>query len=98
MEVTGQCGSAIGGGTLTLGDSQSCLLRITSVRLVGGNVIINFATLLNEQYRLERTADLRGNLWETVIDSIPGTGETVQVADVEGVGPPRRFYRVVLSP
>jgi hypothetical protein len=98
VEVTGQCGSVISSGDLKLGDGESCSVRIASIRLEGNDVIVSFSSLLNEQYRLEWIGDLPGNSWGTLIDAVDGTGGTMEVTDVGGIGHPSRFYRVVRLP
>jgi hypothetical protein len=98
VEVTGQCGSVISSGDLKLGDGESCSVRIASIRLEGNDVIVSFSSLLNEQYRLEWIGDLPGNSWGTLIDAVDGTGGTMEVTDVGGIGHPSRFYRVVRFP
>jgi uncharacterized repeat protein (TIGR01451 family) len=97
VEVAGRCGLAASSASLSIANSDVCLLRITSVGLLGPDITIRFPTVPGEHYRVERTANLGSNVWVTVVDSVLGTGEPVQVTDVGGGSQPRRFYRVVLS-
>ena len=74
------------------------VFKITSVRILGADVGISFATVAAHRYRVERTADLAGGVWAAVADNLAGTGGILQVNDVNGTGQPQRFYRVRLLP
>jgi len=72
-------------------------LRITAVRLVGGQARITFRSVAGKSYRVERTDSLTGAPWSMAADNVAGTGAEVEVpARAEGY--PSRFYRVRLLP
>ena len=73
-------------------------LRITTVKVIGTNVAINFATVKARNYRVEAAPVLRSNQWITVISPIAGTGGVVSVTNFGGATLPQRFYRVQLQP
>jgi hypothetical protein len=73
-------------------------LVITSVRLQGGNVRLEFTTVAGRQYRVERTEDLNAPSWSLVANNVRGTGAAVTVIDIGGATRSSGFYRASLQP
>ena len=73
-------------------------LKITSINIVGSDTQINFSTVLDKSYIVERTLTLQPTSWTTVATNVPGTGSPVQVIDPSGGTNPTRYYRVRLLP
>lgn len=70
-------------------------LRITTVRLNGGDFIVSFPSVAGKSYRLDRSEDLF--TWTQLPGIIVGTGEIVEGADSGGAtGQMKRFYRIRL--
>jgi len=72
-------------------------VRITAVRLVGGQVRITFPSVAGKRYRVERTDSLTGAPWGIAADNVAGTGADVEVVD-STEGSHSRFYRARLLP
>jgi uncharacterized repeat protein (TIGR01451 family) len=97
-------GDGQGVGTI-IDNSQALLVRsandeqpvisIDSIQVGGADVLINFTTVSNRHYRLERSSEVTG-MWRSAVDDVIGTGGLVQVVDSGGAGQTRRFYRVRL--
>jgi hypothetical protein len=76
----------------------SSVLRISSVEISGGDVVITFPSLLAKTYRVEQRAGL-GDTWMLLSDNIAGTGSPIGVVDVEAADQNlKRFYRVTVMP
>lgn len=71
-------------------------LRITSVARAGNDLQLSFATTLGKNYRVEFRPALDAGNWQTLANSIPGTGAIVVFTDSGALIAPRRYYRVVL--
>lgn len=72
--------------------------HVTDFRILNGDCLVSFTTLLGVGYDLQRTDDLSAGMWYFVAANIPGTGDVVQATDTNGAGDPRRFYTVRLTP
>jgi len=78
--------------------SASSVLRITSVQISGGDVVVTFPSNLGETYRLEQRNSINA-AWSVVSDNIHGTGSPISVPDVEAADQnSSRFYRVGVVP
>ncbi|HXT11852.1 MAG TPA: choice-of-anchor Q domain-containing protein [Candidatus Angelobacter sp.] len=71
---------------------------ITDVKLAGTNVVVDFSTVLGEDYDILQAASLNTNLWAILAANLPGSGGPVQFIDTNGAGLSNRFYRVRISP
>ena len=79
-------------------NSAASVLKITSVGIAGGDVIVNFDSVLGKTYRLEQRANSSMD-WSVLADNIAGTGSQLSVADVEAADQNlRRFYRITVLP
>src|ERR1051326_9087316 len=72
--------------------------QITSVKLAGTNVTINFTTFLGESYDVLRAGALTDVSWGLFMTNLPGTGAAIRVTDTNALSQPNRFYRVRISP
>jgi uncharacterized repeat protein (TIGR01451 family) len=71
-------------------------VRITSARVVGGQIRMTFPSIAGKRYRVERAFSCTGAPWGILADNIAGTG-----ADAEVVGRAESgaaFYRVQVLP
>jgi hypothetical protein len=74
------------------------VLRISSVEVSGGDIVVTFPSVLGKTYRLEQRANLSDN-WTVLSDNIPGTGSPISVSDVEAADQnARRFYLISVMP
>jgi hypothetical protein len=74
------------------------VLRITSVQISGGDVVVTFPSVLGKTYRLEQRTNLT-DTWMLLTDNIAGTGDLIGVPDVEAADQNlRRFYRITVMP
>jgi hypothetical protein len=78
--------------------SGASALRVSHVSIGNQDLVVNFSTVSGKTYRLERSDTLQSGSWETVQGDIAGTGEVVQVTDVNGAIQTKRFYRVAVVP
>jgi hypothetical protein len=87
-----------GQGLATIQDED---FRITSIKVVGSNAIVSFATIINSSNRLEQANPLLAtNVWKTVAGAtnIAGTGGIVTVTNSGAASQSRGFFRVRLLP
>jgi len=72
--------------------------RVTAFTTEDGVPQITFTTTAGQYYRVEYKNNLTDAMWTAVRDreSVPGTGNTVQVSDPDVGNPTHRLYRVVL--
>ena len=78
--------------------SAASVLRIASIGISGGDVVITFPSVLGKTYRLEERTELSGS-WMLLSDNISGTGSPISVADVEAADQNlKRYYRVSVMP
>jgi len=85
-------------GVATIQDDD---FRITSLKVVGTNAVISFATMINSSNRVERANPLVAtNVWTPVAGAtnIPGTGGIVTVTNSGAASQPGGFFRVRLLP
>lgn len=73
----------------------SSVLRVSGTTVDNNDFVISFPSVSGKTYRLECSDTLEAASWTTLIDSIAGTGGTVQVTDVGTAGQPKRCYRIV---
>jgi PKD repeat protein len=94
LQVTGPLGTdtLVRSNYIAISDQ----LMITSLRLSGQDVLVNFLSQSGKYYRVEYSDAVQGPLWLTVADFVPGNGGIVQVTHVGGGGSSYRFYRVKL--
>ena len=74
------------------------VLRITSVQISGGDVVVTFPSVLGKTYRLEQRSNITDS-WMLLTDNIVGTGSPIGVVDVEAADQNlKRFYRITVMP
>lgn len=73
------------------------LPRITSLRLVGSDVRVQFTTQSNRIYHVEYRNDLVRDSWMGMTSNLVGTGGTMTVTDTGGANRDKRFYRVLMA-
>jgi len=64
----------------------------------GNDCLVRFPSLVGPLYRVEWSPDLGPNPWEVIADHLPGTGGIMEIADINALSEPRRFYRVKVLP
>jgi len=94
LTVTGPLGSSTRTSYITITSANQ--LVITSIRIVGSDVLVGFTSKAGQVYRLEYVDNLSPAAWQTVADNVSGTGDVVIAAHFGGAGRPFRFYRVRL--
>ncbi|MEO7099561.1 MAG: alpha-L-fucosidase [Luteolibacter sp.] len=77
--------------------NRASLLKLDQMQAVGNDMRLSFPTVVGKTYRLERSDTLTDASWTTVQADIAGTGVTIQVADPNGAGLAKRFYRIVVQ-
>ena len=60
--------------------------------------MVNFTSVSNKLYSVERSDELTSNVWTTVTNNVAGTGDVLQILDTDAAIMPQRFYRVRLLP
>jgi len=76
--------------------NMASTLALSSVRMQGGDAVVEFPTVAGKRYRVDRTSDLPGG-WQMVVQDVTGTGGMRSVTDTGTAGQPHRFYRVQLQ-
>jgi len=72
------------------------LITLTNI---GGDNVLNFASLPLGSYRVEWSSDLAGNVWNTlVVTNIFGLGGEIEITDPNAVSQAVRFYRIRTPP
>jgi lysophospholipase L1-like esterase len=102
QELLNQAGIAYGGsdtlqtqiGSFTNYVVLPVLPRITSLTVAGTNVTLQFSTVSDQTYTVERRDDLAAGLWTTVSSNVAGTGGMVTLTNHVPENLPQRFYRV----
>ncbi len=69
------------------------VLQLTPVPPAGG-FTVQWPSVVGKSYVVQCSSSLFSTNWATIISNIPGTGQTMQLSDTNGSGPPARFYRV----
>jgi len=78
--------------------ASNSVLRIISIGISGGDVVINFPSVFGKSYRAEQRSQLSDD-WSLLSDNIVGTGGSISVTDVEAADQNAiRFYRVTVMP
>ncbi|MFL6513442.1 MAG: hypothetical protein ACJ8M1_00285 [Chthoniobacterales bacterium] len=78
--------------------AANSVLRISSIGISGGDVVINFPSVLGKTYRVEQRSQLSDN-WALLSDNVGGTGGSISVTDVEAADRnTARFYRITVMP
>jgi hypothetical protein len=78
--------------------SPASVLRITSIDRAAADIVLAFPSVFGKTYRVEQSPSVSGP-WTTLTDNLPGTGDLINVEDVEGADANvRRFYRVLVTP
>ena len=60
--------------------------------------MISFPSLMGQVYRVERTESLCPASWAAVAENVPGTGDTITIADPGRSLQIQGYYRVILLP
>ncbi len=71
-------------------------IRISSLRIINGDVQLQFQSVAGKAYRVECSSDPSFRLPKTVADFVPGTGALASVVDPGAASKPNLFYRVHL--
>jgi len=71
--------------------------NISSVRVLGTNVQIQFATQSNQVYGVDYRNDLANGSWASLTNNLAGTGGTMTLTDAGGAKPGKRFYRIRMA-
>jgi hypothetical protein len=74
----------------------SSLLRIHHVSADGTDMVISFPTVAGKAYECRYSGTLASDSWEPFATGIEGTGEMVEVRDMEGALNGLRFYKVAV--
>jgi hypothetical protein len=78
--------------------SPTSVLRVNSVERSGGDIVITFPSVLGKIYSVEQSANVTGP-WALLSDNLPGTGDLLNVIDVEATDEAQeRFYHVIVTP
>jgi len=78
--------------------SPTSVLRITSIEKAAADIVLAFPSVFGKTYRVEQSPTL-GGPWTILSDNLPGTGDLINVEDVEGADANvRRFYRLSVIP
>ena len=70
--------------------------RFTAISLTATNLLLTFTTVPGKTYQLDRTDNLAGNNWTTVLPNLQAQSNTMQVSDASDGQ--RQFYRVLVLP
>jgi len=70
------------------------LPNISSVRLLGMHVQIQFTTQMNQLYGVDWRSNLVSGSWSNLMTNLAGTGGTLTVTDTNGAKQSQRYYRV----
>jgi subtilisin family serine protease len=74
------------------------LFRITAINSTGTNYSVSFTTVSNKIYQLQQSVVVTSPLWNSVSNTVPGTGRIIQQTDPTSSIATQRFYRVLLAP
>jgi hypothetical protein len=69
-----------------------------ALQQVDGQALISFETYLNLQYRVLFRDSFSSSSWQTLVDQIPGTGNSYSLIDVIDRSKPSWFYQVERLP
>ncbi len=73
-------------------------LHLDATRTSDSNVELRFASVVGRTYTVECCTDLKGGVWFTIRDNIPGTGAPIQIIDqAPTTRGPRWLYRLRIS-
>jgi len=72
--------------------------RFIGIRRNAQDIVLNFSTLPASFYRISWKNDLTSQVWNTLSNTVPGSGGTVSVSDSGGASNSSRFYRVQTPP
>jgi hypothetical protein len=72
--------------------------RISNFVFTGGVFRVNFPTVSNKYYQIQRRDDLLTGSWVGFTNAFIGNGSTVQIPDPDAATQLRRFYRIRLVP
>lgn len=82
----------------TMPTDASSAFKITTLGLVGEDVVFSFSSVGGKIYLAQKSPDLGAESpWQAVRDNIPGTGSLVQVTDGGAASETRNFYRVTVK-
>jgi hypothetical protein len=74
------------------------LLKVDTLEMQGGDVVLTFRSVAGKSYRAEWSETLQEGSWTVFQDSIAGTGEALSVTEANDEPGVKRFYRIVLLP
>jgi hypothetical protein len=78
--------------------AATSVLRVKSIEISGGDVVISFPSVFGKTYLVEQAPNLSGP-WSVLSDHLPGTNDLLNVIDVEAAdAAQQRFYRVTVGP
>jgi hypothetical protein len=76
--------------------NPASFFRVNSLVSSGGNVTVDFGSVLGMNYEVDYTPDLVNVPWQVLTNAIMGTGEVLPIADPGAAGQKQRFCRVKL--
>jgi hypothetical protein len=71
--------------------------EFTGIRRLGTNIQLSFKPTTNRLHFVQRRDDLPTGSWVSFTNNIFGSGTNATVTDPDAA-PPKRFYRIGLSP
>jgi hypothetical protein len=84
-------------GQTDLGAYEYRVPAFSAIRLIGNDCLLDFDAAAGNKYELQSTSNLAGNFWSPVRSNIPGTDDTIRIADTNAARECMRFYRVQSS-
>lgn len=77
--------------------NAASVLRLSAVRVIGNNVVLEFPTVSGRRYRVDRATNLPP-VWQMLEQDVTGNNGIRSVVHTNGVMVGRQFYRVQLQP
>ena len=77
--------------------NAASVLRISRTAFIGGNVEVDFPSVIGKTYCLEHSITMLPDSWEPILEMIAGTGETISLAVPMIEGEDVGFYRIVIG-
>jgi hypothetical protein len=84
-------------GQTDIGAYEYRVPAFSAIRVSGNDCLLDFTTVTNNHYDLQRFTTLTGGVWFPVVTNIPGIDGTLHVTDTNGATQPSRFYRLKAS-
>jgi hypothetical protein len=79
--------------------NQSDLPNITNMEGTDeGAIKVDFTTVLNKSYRVERNSSFPNGTWVTIADYVTGNGSVLEITDQNAANLPQAVYRILVLP